>query len=105
LKSGLLGASASGAILVAGVGAFGFACVDAGLGLGGCFATGGTLPIGAICACAAPSAEPARTPVNSNARQPRDIEPNLFISNENPSMHRPLQRSARGRQSRWRHSG
>jgi hypothetical protein len=42
--------------------------------------------------------------VNSNVRQPPDIEHNLFISNENPSADQSLQRLPIARQSPRRHS-
>jgi hypothetical protein len=46
----------------------------------------------------------AIAPVISNARQLRDIDLNLFISNENPKTQQLLQRLAIARQSPRRHS-
>jgi hypothetical protein len=96
LKSGLVGASASGAAFAAG-GAFGFTCAGAG-------ADFGTEPIGAICASAGATDIPASTLVSSNVRKPRDIVSKPFISNENPSPRQSLQRLLIARQSPGRHS-
>jgi hypothetical protein len=84
LKSGLLGASASGAVLAGPVAAFGLMCPGPGTAFDGFVATG-AVPIGAIWAIAGPAVSPVTTLVNSNVRQPRDIDDNPFISNENPS--------------------
>jgi hypothetical protein len=93
LKSGLLGASASGAVLAPGLGVF-----------GGFGAAGRTVPMGAICATTGLAVTSASAPVISNVRKLRDIELNLFISNENPSPFRLLQRLLAARQSPGRHS-
>jgi hypothetical protein len=103
LKSGLLGASASGAVLAAPVVGFGLTCEGVVLVLGG-FAAAGTVRSGAIWASAGPAVSPAKTLVTSKARQPLDIELNSFISNENPSIIQPLQRLRIARQSLRRHS-
>ena len=66
------------------VAAFGLTCPGAGTAFNGFVATG-TVPIGAIWAIAGPAVSPVTTLVNSNVRQPRDIDHNPFISNENPS--------------------
>jgi hypothetical protein len=43
------------------------------------------VPVGRICAKAELAANPVPTVTNSNERKRRDIELNLFISNENPA--------------------
>jgi hypothetical protein len=97
LKSGLLGASASGPVFATGAGAF-----VVGLAVGACV-FGGTAPIGVICAAAGLAIPTDSAPVMSNVRQLRDIGLNLFISNENPKTIQPLQRLAIPRQSHGRH--
>jgi hypothetical protein len=85
LKSGLLGASASGAglapDLVAGVAGFAVGTGAAVLGL-----AGGATPIGRICARAGLAAIPASAVNHKSELERRFISPiNLFISNDNPA--------------------
>jgi hypothetical protein len=82
LKSGLLGVSASGAAPVFFVAGLGLGCADPA----GAFwvAARGAMPMGLICASAGVAINPAAAVTFSNAKT-RDIELNLFISNENPA--------------------
>ena len=79
LKSGLVGASASGPVLPIDGACFGLTCAGAAPVFGGFAAGGGTLPIGATCASAGPAPTPTSMLVNSNVRQASDIDLNLFI--------------------------